>query len=60
MRYKIKYKDLINRLKPFANDKIVMVASNGEVSFFDEEGMKRITHLVEYESKEERARVAER
>ena len=44
---KIKYKDLINRLKPYANDKIVMVASNGEVSFFDEEEMKRITHLVE-------------
>lgn len=59
MRYKIKYKDLINKLKPFANNKIVMVASNGEVSFFDEEGMKRIVHLVEYESKEEGARVAE-
>ena len=59
MRYKIKYKDLINRLKPFANDKIVMVASNGEVSFFDEEGMKRITHLVEYESKEDGERVSE-
>ena len=59
MRYKIKYKDLINRLKPYANDKIVMVASNKEVSFFDEEGMKRIAHLVEYESKEEGARVAE-
>jgi hypothetical protein len=36
-----------------------MVASNGEVSFFDEEGMKKIAHLVEYESKEECARVAE-
>ena len=59
MRYKIKYKDLINRLKPHANDKIVMVASNGEASLFDEEGMKRITHLVEYESKEEGARVTE-
>ena len=59
MRYKIKYKELINRLKPYANDEIVMVASNGEVSFFDKEGMKRITHLVEYESKEEGARVAE-
>lgn len=59
MRYKIKYKDLINRLKPFVNDDVVMVASNGEVSFFDEEGMKRITHLVEYESNEEGARVAE-
>ena len=59
MRYKIKYKDIINRLKPYANDEIVMVASNGEVSFFDKEGMKRITHLVEYESKEEGARVAE-
>ena len=59
MRYKIKYKDLINRLKPYANDKIVMVASNGEVSFYDEEGMVRITHLVEYESKEGLERVAE-
>ena len=59
MRYKIKYKDFINRLKPYANDKIVMVASNKEVSFFDEEGMKRIVRLVEYESKEEGARVAE-
>lgn len=60
MRYKIKYKDLINRLKPFSENEAVMVASNGEVSFFDEEGMKRITHLVEYESKEEGARVAEK
>lgn len=59
MKYKITYKDLIKRLKPYANDKIVMVASNEEVSFFDEEGMERITHLVEYNSKEEGARVAE-
>ena len=59
MKYKIKYKDLINRLKPFANDEVVMVASNGEVSFFDKEGMVRIAHLVEYESKEEGARVVE-
>lgn len=59
MKYKITYKDLIKRLKPYANDKIVMVASNEEVSFFDEEGMERITHLVEYESKEEGARVVE-
>lgn len=59
MRYKIKYKDLINRLKPFANDEVVMVPSNEEVSFFDKEGMIRITHLVEYESKKEGARVAE-
>jgi hypothetical protein len=59
MRYKIKYKDIINRLKPFANNEVVMVAYNGEVSFFDEEGMKRIAHLVEYESKKEGARVAE-
>ena len=46
MKYKIKYKDLINRLKPFANDEVVMVAYNGEVSFYDKEGMVRITHLV--------------
>ena len=59
MRYKIKYKDLINRLKPYANDKIVMVASNGEVSFYDEEGMFRITHLVEKDD-EEFVRVVER
>ena len=59
MKYKIKYKDLINRLKPFVNDEVVMVASNGEVSFFDKEGMVRIIHLVEYESKKEGARVAE-
>ena len=59
MRYKIKYKDLINRLKPFANDEVVMVASNGEVSFYDEEGMFRITHLVEKDDKE-LVRVVER
>ena len=59
MKYKIKYKDLINRLKPFANDEVVMVASNGEVSFYDKEGMVRITHLTEYESKEGLERVAE-
>ncbi|SEA78803.1 hypothetical protein SAMN04487851_11424 [Prevotella sp. tc2-28] len=47
MRYKIKYKDLIRKFKPFADNKVVMVASNGEVSFYDEEGMFRITHLVE-------------
>ena len=56
---KIKYKELIKKFKPFAENEVVMVASNGDVSFFDEEGMKRITHLVEYESKEEGARVAE-
>lgn len=47
MRYKIKYKDLISRLKPFANNEVVMVAYNGEVSFYDKDGMIRITHLVE-------------
>ena len=52
MKYKIKYKDLINRFKPYANDEVVMVASNGCVAFYDKEGMKRITHLIEYESKE--------
>ena len=59
MKYKIKYKDLINRFKPYANDEVVMVASKEEVSFYDKEGMVRITHLVEYESKEGRSRVLE-
>jgi hypothetical protein len=59
MRYKIKYKDLINKIKLFANDEVVMVASNGEVSFFDKEGMVIIAHLVEYENKENLIRVAE-
>lgn len=59
MRYKIKYKDLINRFKPYANDEVVMVASNGCVIFYDKEGMGRITQLVEYESKEGRSRVLE-
>ena len=59
MRYKIKYKDLIRKFKPFAENEVVMVASTGEVSFYDKEGMVRITHLVEYESKEELMRVAE-
>ena len=59
MKYKIKYKDLINRFKPYANNEVVMVASNGCVSFYDKEGMVMITHLVEYESKEERSRVLE-
>ena len=56
---KIKYKDLIRKFKAFSENEVVMVASTGEVSFFDEEGMKRIAHLVEYESKKEGARVAE-
>jgi hypothetical protein len=59
MRYKIKYKDLIRKFKPFAENEVVMVASTGEVSFYDEEGMVRIIHLVEYESKEGLMRVAE-
>jgi hypothetical protein len=59
MRYKIKYKDLINRFKPYANDEVVMVASNGCVTFYDKEGMVRITLLAEYESKEGRSRVLE-
>ena len=59
MRYKIKYKDLINRFKPYANDEVVMVASNGCVTFYDKEGMVRITQLAEYESKEGRRRVLE-
>jgi len=59
MKYKMKYKDLINRFKPFTNNEVVIVASTGEVSFYDEEGMVRITHLVEYESKEGLMRVAE-
>ena len=59
MKYKIKYKDLINKFKPFANNEVVMVASNGCVSFYDQEGMYRITHLVEYETKEKLSRVLE-
>jgi hypothetical protein len=59
MKYKIKYKDLINRLKPYADNEVVMVASDGMVSFYDKEGMVVITHLVEYESKEGIMRVAE-
>jgi hypothetical protein len=59
MKYKIKYKDLINRFKPYANDEVVMVASKEEVSFYDKEGMVRITQLAEYESKEGRNRVLE-
>ena len=58
MKYKIKYKDLIRKFKPFAEDEVVMVASNGEVSFYDEEGMFRITHLVEKDD-EELVRVVE-
>ena len=52
MRYKIKYKDLINKLKPFADNEIVMVASNGEVSFYDKEGIVRITNLVQVDEEE--------
>ena len=49
MAKKLKYKDLIRRLKPFENDEIVMAASTGEVSFYDEEGMVCIIHLSELE-----------
>lgn len=59
MKYKITYKDLIRKFKPFAENEVVMVASTGEVSFYDKEGMARITHLVEYENKEHLMRVAE-
>lgn len=52
MRYKIKYKDLIMKFKPFAENEVVMVASNGEVSFYDEEGMFRIIHLIEKDEEE--------
>ena len=46
----LKYKDLIKKLKPFENNEIVMVASNGEVSFFDKAGMFNIIHLSELEN----------
>ena len=52
MAKKLKYKDLLRKLKPFENDEIVMVASTGEVSFFDKEGMFRIVHLLELENEE--------
>lgn len=52
MSKKIKYKDLIRKFKPFAENEVVMVASNGEVSFYDKEGMVRITHLVEIDDEE--------
>ena len=59
MKYKIKYKDLIRKFKPFAENEVVMVASYGEVSFYDEEGVFCITHLVEKDY-EEFVRVVER
>jgi len=59
MRYKIKYKDLIRKFKPFAENEVVMIASTGEVSFYDEEGMFCITHLMEKDD-EELVRVVER
>ena len=52
MAKKLRYKDLIKKLKPFENDEIVMVSSTGEVSFFDKEGMFRIVHLSELENEE--------
>ena len=52
MAKKLKYKDLIRKMKPFENDEIVMVASRGEVSFFDKEGMFNIIHLSELENEE--------
>lgn len=52
MAKKLKYKDLIRKLKPFENDEIVMVASTGEVSFYDKEGMVCIIHLLELEGYE--------
>jgi hypothetical protein len=52
MAKKIKYKDLIRKFKPFAENEVVMVASTGEVSFYDKEGMVRITHLTETDDEE--------
>ena len=52
MAKKLKYKDLLRKLKPFENDEIVMVSSRGEVSFYDKEGMFNIIHLSELEDEE--------
>lgn len=52
MAKKLKYKDLIRRMKPFENDEVVMVASRGEVSFYDKDGMMLIIHMLEMEDEE--------
>jgi len=52
MAKKIKYKDLIRKMKPFENDEVVMVASKGEASFYDKEGMKQIIHIFELDNEE--------
>lgn len=48
----LKYKDLISKFKTFENNEVVMMASNGEVSFYDKDGMFRIIHLSELEDDE--------
>ena len=49
---KIKYKDLVKKMKQYEDNEVVMVASDGEVSFYDKEGMVRIIHLSELEEDE--------
>lgn len=55
----IKYKDLIKKMKPFENNDVVMVAGNGYVSFFSQDGMVYIARLYECEDKDRNVKVME-
>ena len=46
----MKYKDLIKRFEPFAEEEVSLVASHGDVVFFPvSDGNKEIIHLAEGE-----------
>ena len=52
MPKRIKYKDLIRKFTAYAENKVCMVASTGEVAFYDQEGMHRIVGLMDCEDKD--------
>ena len=53
----IKYKDLIKKMTPFEKHGVVMVAGNGFVSFYSQDGMVCIARLYECEDKEGNVKV---
>ena len=53
----LKYKDLIKKLQPFADQDVLMLACRGNVLFFTQDGMVRIAQLYECTDKDGNAKV---
>ncbi len=51
MNKKIKYKQLIRKLQKFADDDVVIVASEGEVTFYSQDEQVLIASLSEFFTK---------